>query len=296
MCGKTWTGSAFGGTRGRTQLPKYVTAYLEHRPPFVDEFVTYTLPHTEVNEAFHLMHEGKSLRTVITFPHKGDVEVAAHRTIHHRKSAIVFLHGLDDAPSSWQGSADWLAGKVGPNARAVCPAAPVKAITKNQGETMTAWCDVIEPWPLTPASRDDMQGLTESVASIHAVLEGLIADGVPSERIIIGGFSQGAATATLATYTFGQRLGGCINLSGWLPNRDSFATQIRSENASTPIFWGHGSLDEIVAFSNQKAGVDTLLSNSIPVTSKQYECGHDTNEAEFDDLLHFIHYQLSTSF
>jgi S-(hydroxymethyl)glutathione dehydrogenase/alcohol dehydrogenase len=52
VCGKSWTGSAFGGTRGRTQLPKYVDAYLEKRPPFVDEFVTVTLPHTEINEAY----------------------------------------------------------------------------------------------------------------------------------------------------------------------------------------------------------------------------------------------------
>ena len=47
VCGKTWTGSAFGGCRGRTQLPKYVQAYLERRPPFVDEFVTAVIPHTE---------------------------------------------------------------------------------------------------------------------------------------------------------------------------------------------------------------------------------------------------------
>ena len=84
VTGKILTGSAFGGTRGRTQLPKYVSAYLEKRPPFVDEFVTVTLPHTGVNEAFHLMHEGKTLRSVITFPHKGDAEVAAHRAQHQK--------------------------------------------------------------------------------------------------------------------------------------------------------------------------------------------------------------------
>lgn len=62
VCGKTWTGCAFGGCRGRTQLPKYVEAYMNGRPPFVDAFVSKTMPHTEVNEAFHLMHEGKTQR------------------------------------------------------------------------------------------------------------------------------------------------------------------------------------------------------------------------------------------
>lgn len=82
VCGKSWTGSAFGGCRGRTQLPKYVNSYLEKRAPFVDQFVSKVLPHTGVNEAFDLMHDGKTLRSVITFPHTGDEEVAAHRAKH----------------------------------------------------------------------------------------------------------------------------------------------------------------------------------------------------------------------
>jgi len=79
VCGKSWTGCAFGGCKGRTQLPQYVSAYMRKQPPFVDSFVTFTLPHTDVNKAFHLMHEGKALRSVITFPHEGDQEVAAYR-------------------------------------------------------------------------------------------------------------------------------------------------------------------------------------------------------------------------
>jgi len=84
IMGKTWTGCAFGGCKGRTQLPQYVASYMQGKPPFVDPFVTFTLPYTQVNEAFHLMHEGKSLRSVITFPHAGDAEVAAHRRAHAR--------------------------------------------------------------------------------------------------------------------------------------------------------------------------------------------------------------------
>ena len=79
VCGKSWSGCAFGGCKGRTQLPQYVANYMQKKPPFVDPFVTVTLPYTEVNEAFHLMHEGKTLRTVITFPHAGDEEVASYR-------------------------------------------------------------------------------------------------------------------------------------------------------------------------------------------------------------------------
>ena len=79
---------------------------------------------------------------------------------------------LDDKPDSWQGSVEWLAGKISPNVQAVWPAAPVAAITKRKGETMTAWCDVFEDWPLTPSSKDDTAGLAASVAAIHSVLDG----------------------------------------------------------------------------------------------------------------------------
>jgi S-(hydroxymethyl)glutathione dehydrogenase/alcohol dehydrogenase len=289
VCGKTWTGSAFGGTRGRTQLPKYVQSYLENRPPFVDPFVTKTLPYTEVNEAFHLMHEGKTLRTVITFPHKDDAEVKAHRQQHHKKSAIVFLHGLGDQPSSWQESIEWLCSKIGPSAQAVCPAAPSMPITKNNGEVLTAWCDVLQPWPLTPSSTQDAAGLKASAASIHQEFDRLIAAGVPAQRIIVGGFSQGAAVATLAAYTYSQKLGGCINLSGWLPQ-----LELNAANKTTPLFWGHGGKDEVIAPECQIQGEASLKAQGVEVHAKQYaELGHDSNEKEFDDLLHYIHYQLA---
>eukprot|EP00331_Platyophrya_macrostoma_P027475 CAMPEP_0176438488 /NCGR_PEP_ID=MMETSP0127-20121128/19316_1 /TAXON_ID=938130 /ORGANISM="Platyophrya macrostoma, Strain WH" /LENGTH=617 /DNA_ID=CAMNT_0017822453 /DNA_START=38 /DNA_END=1891 /DNA_ORIENTATION=+ len=285
VCGKTWTGCAFGGARGRTQLPKYVEAYLEGRAPFVDEFVSITLPHTEVNEAFHLMHEGKVLRSIITFPHTGDAEVAAHRAT-HRSGAIVFMHGLGDQPASWQESIEWLAGKIGQNVKAVCPAAPVRPITKNKGAETTAWFDALGEWPRTPASKDDTEGIAASVASIHAVIDGLVKDGVPAERIIVGGFSQGAVLATQTVYTYGARLGGCLNLSGWLPNADAFT--VTKENAHTPIFWGHGTKDEIVAVENQAVGLEALKARGVSVEGKTYEIGHDTNEAEFDEILNFL--------
>jgi S-(hydroxymethyl)glutathione dehydrogenase/alcohol dehydrogenase len=297
VVGKTWTGSAFGGTRGRTQLPKYVQAYMEHRAPFVDEFVSATLPYTEVNEAFHLMHEGKTLRSVITFPHAGDAQVEAHRKEHHPKSALVFLHGLGDEPASWEGSMQWLASKLSPNTQVVCPAAPKLPITKNNGEELTAWFDVFQPWPRTPAFRDDAAGLARSVATIHQIVDDLVAKGVPSDRIVLGGFSQGAVTATLATYTYSRgRLAGCLNLSGWVPNRELFVSgeSLSAENKGTPLFWGHGANDEIVSIENQSVGKELLAARGTPVEAKEYAgLGHDSNEAEFADILHFLQHRLS---
>ena len=66
VTGRVWRGSAFGGVKGRSQLPGYVEMYMNGEVK-VDEFVSYTMPLDEINRAFELMHEGKSIRSVILF-------------------------------------------------------------------------------------------------------------------------------------------------------------------------------------------------------------------------------------
>ena len=66
VTGRVWRGSAFGGVRGRTELPSYVAKAQSGEIP-LDTFITHNLPLDEINTAFDLMHEGKSIRTVIHF-------------------------------------------------------------------------------------------------------------------------------------------------------------------------------------------------------------------------------------
>lgn len=66
VTGRVWRGTAFGGVRGRTELPGYVERYLAGEIK-VDEMVTHVLPLADINKAFDLMHEGESIRSVIDF-------------------------------------------------------------------------------------------------------------------------------------------------------------------------------------------------------------------------------------
>lgn len=66
VTGRVWRGSAFGGVKGRSELPGYVDQYMQGKIK-VDEMVTHVLPLERINEAFDLMHEGKTIRTVIKF-------------------------------------------------------------------------------------------------------------------------------------------------------------------------------------------------------------------------------------
>jgi S-(hydroxymethyl)glutathione dehydrogenase/alcohol dehydrogenase len=66
VTGRTWKGSAFGGARGRTDVPKIVDWYMDGKID-IDSMITHTLPHERINEGFELMHEGKGVRTVLTY-------------------------------------------------------------------------------------------------------------------------------------------------------------------------------------------------------------------------------------
>ncbi len=66
VTGRVWRGSAFGGVKGRSQLPGYVERYLQGELK-VDEFISHTMPLSQINRAFELMHAGNGIRSVITF-------------------------------------------------------------------------------------------------------------------------------------------------------------------------------------------------------------------------------------
>src|SRR2546421_5686733 len=66
VTGRVWKGTAFGGARGRTDVPKIVDWYMEGKI-HIDELITHTLPHERINDAFDLMREGASIRTVLVY-------------------------------------------------------------------------------------------------------------------------------------------------------------------------------------------------------------------------------------
>jgi S-(hydroxymethyl)glutathione dehydrogenase/alcohol dehydrogenase len=66
VTGRVWKGTAFGGARGRTEVPRIVDWYMDGKIN-IDDLITHTLPLERINEGFDLMHAGKSIRTVVTF-------------------------------------------------------------------------------------------------------------------------------------------------------------------------------------------------------------------------------------
>ena len=66
VTGRVWRGSAFGGARGRTDVPKIVDWYMQGKIR-IDELITDVMPLDQINHGFDLMHEGKSIRSVVVY-------------------------------------------------------------------------------------------------------------------------------------------------------------------------------------------------------------------------------------
>ena len=66
VTGRVWQGTAFGGARGRTDVPQIVDWYMDGKIN-IDDLITHTMPLEQINEAFDLMHKGESIRSVVTF-------------------------------------------------------------------------------------------------------------------------------------------------------------------------------------------------------------------------------------
>jgi len=66
VTGRVWRGTAFGGARGRTDVPKIVDWYMDGKIN-IDDLITHTMPLGDINQAFDLMHEGQSIRSVVIY-------------------------------------------------------------------------------------------------------------------------------------------------------------------------------------------------------------------------------------
>lgn len=84
---------------------------------------------------------------------------------------------------------------------------------------MPAWFDIKG---LDMSSPEDTEGIKKATAYVHNLIEKEISEGVPSDRIIVGGFSQGGALALYSALTFPKKLAGVVALSCWLPMHKLF--------------------------------------------------------------------------
>ncbi|MBN8509753.1 MAG: carboxylesterase, partial [Burkholderiales bacterium] len=157
------------------------------------------------------------------------------------RASVIVLHGLGADGTDFLPLADEMdLTAVGP-VRWVFPRAPERPVTLNGGMRMRAWYDVYGGFER--GVREDEAGLRASFALVDALLDREVERGVPAQRIVLAGFSQGCAITLGAGLRHPRRLAALVGLSGYLPLAAATAAERDAANAATPVLLAHGARD-----------------------------------------------------
>ena len=206
---------------------------------------------------------------------------AEHETAAHPTHSVIWLHGLGADGHDFAPIVPQLVDSAGPPLRFVFPHAPVRPVTVNNGMSMRAWYDIAA---FDLLARQDVAGMRASVGEVETLIAREHSRGVPSERIVLAGFSQGGAIALAAGLQHTQRLAGIIALSTYLPAHAALAAEHSAANAATPIFWGHGLVDPVVILQRGIESRDALQAQGYPVEWHSYPMAHAVCPEEIADL------------
>jgi phospholipase/carboxylesterase len=197
------------------------------------------------------------------------------------RATVIILHGLGaDGKDFYPVAQELDLDAVGP-VRFVFPHAPVMPVTINNGYRMRAWYDILGS-ELT--RKEDEAGLRSSMQRVDALIEAEKARGVPANRIVLGGFSQGCAMSLLTGLRHRERLAGIVGMSGYLPLAATTHAERTDANALTPIFLAHGNFDPVVPLAAGLASRDALQRLGHPVAWHQYPMPHSVCPQEIADL------------
>lgn len=198
------------------------------------------------------------------------------------QTSIIWMHGLGDHGSSFIPLVQEFDLTGCPPIRFIFPHAPERPITANAGYPMRAWFDIYSGFE--DSDMEDTEGVHESQRLITSLIEQERNRGVPYERILLAGFSQGCAMALYTGLCFPEKLGGIIGLSGYVPLIYSFPEERHPANQDTPIFLAHGTQDEVVPFSRGEDSMRLLRALNYNVSWNAYHMTHTMSLTEVNDL------------
>ncbi|KAG0050958.1 hypothetical protein BGZ83_004251 [Gryganskiella cystojenkinii] len=202
-------------------------------------------------------------------------------------ATIIFLHGFGDSGAGWASVGEQFAPYV-PHVKFIFPNAPPLPISINGGMLIPAWYD-IDVSSIAEKKQDEAGLLLSRQKVMQIVKEEIEQNKIPTNRILIGGFSQGCVLGLLTALTADHKFAGIVGLSGYLPLHDKIMDMSSYANKNTPIFWGHGTLDKTVKYDYGEQTVEFLQKNEYKVQFHSYpHMSHSVNNQELSDLLAFI--------
>uniref|UniRef100_UPI00398F15F4 acyl-protein thioesterase 2 isoform X1 n=2 Tax=Pristiophorus japonicus TaxID=55135 RepID=UPI00398F15F4 len=204
-------------------------------------------------------------------------------------AVVIFLHGLGDTGHGW---AESMSSIRLPYVKYICPHAPKMPVQLNGFMSMPSWFDLVG---LNPDDAEDEAGIKKAADCIKAVIEHEIKNGIPSHRIILGGFSQGGALSLYTALTCHHKLAGVVALSCWLPLHKTFPQAAGSNvNKDISILQCHGEVDPMIPlrFGSMTADKLKTIINPANIQFKTYLMQHCSCPQEMTAVKEFIAKQL----
>lgn len=195
-------------------------------------------------------------------------------------ACVIWLHGLGADRFDFLPVAEALQTQLS-TTRFVLPQAPTRAVTVNGGYAMPSWYDIMAMQPARAIDHEQMEASSQQVIDL---IETHRDSGIDPARIFLAGFSQGGAVVLHCAFLRWQGpLGGVLALSTYAP---TFNDQLQlAENVTTrPVFWAHGSADDIVPMSMGRTAYDFLTTRGVSVKWHQYPMGHEVMQEEIRDI------------
>ncbi len=190
-------------------------------------------------------------------------------TGHAPSLAVIWLHGLGADGHDFEPIVPELRLQI--SVRFVFPHAPVRPVTINGGMAMRAWYDILGFGPTVP---EDAVGIRESAVAVTQLIDREVERGVPANRIVLAGFSQGGAIALHTALREPRSLGGVLALSTYLPLAASLAAERSAANARVPIFMAHGTADTVLPLALGDTSRRALTALGYEVEWRTYPMPH----------------------
>lgn len=196
-------------------------------------------------------------------------------------ASVIWLHGLGADGHDFEPVVPALGLPENHGIRFVFPHAPMQPVTINAGMVMRAWYDIQE---MNLTKREDRSGIDQSQQILEEYIAAEKAAGIPSDKILLAGFSQGGVVILHTGLRHAEPLAGLIALSTYLGVPESLTAEAHSANSKTPIFMGHGLMDPVIPVQHGINSRERLESAGYSVEWHQYPMEHSVSLEEIDEI------------
>jgi phospholipase/carboxylesterase len=194
--------------------------------------------------------------------------------------AVLWLHGLGADGHDFEPIVPELGLDPALRVRFVFPHAPSIPVTLNGGMVMPAWYDIAGP---DLRRGEDLEGVRRSAAELGRLVDREVERGIPRERIVVAGFSQGGAVALFHGLRRAEPLAGIVGLSCYLPGGEVSLTESTAAR-TTPIFLAHGQYDPMVPLPRGEETRRLLVLRGFTPVWRTYPIMHSVCLEEIRDL------------